>query len=777
MTTGAPPGTGATRVAAYVAVAVAGALGLTTLTYVLHGRALDTVIDVMLLVFSAAAGWLCLRAARRAGGTLRRGWAAMAVACWAWATSQALWVLCTAVLAVELPYPSPVELGYLLFPVVAVVGLRWLATPATGLSRPRRLLDALMIGCALVLVTWVSALDTVLHSAGGGWLVTAISLYYPLTDVALVTVVLLAITRLKHDPLPWVLLGGGMLLMAVTDHAFALQLALGTQREDVTFDWGWWLSFALIGGGALAPVSDRPAPDAPSSAGLALLTTLAPYAPLVGAAVVAGANLVIAIEDDTVAEFLLLAVVLLVLVRQYVMLRENLDLDRRLHHQALHDTLTGLANRALFLDRLGHALDLAARDRRPVSVAFLDLDGFKAVNDTLGHAIGDALLIRVADRLGGALRTADTLARLGGDEFAVLIEHGDPAAVAEGLVQALAAPFRFDERTVVVSASVGIATAQPDRAGAAHAANLLHRADIAMYAVKTAGKGHVRAHSPALDLARGRDEPTLERALAAALDHGGVRAVYQPVVDPVTGRIGALEALARWTHDGIEVPPDVFVPISARAGLAEQLTATMLEQACAQMGAWNRALGHRRLRVAVNVNPLEFSDAELPDRLAALVHRHGLAPHQLALEMTEIADGNRPEIAMEVMRRLRRLGMRLAIDDFGTGYSTLARLSATPVDTVKIDRSFVADIDHDARQRSFLAGLLDLTRQLGVRSVAEGVERPAQLRELRRQHCDMVQGNLVGPPAAADELTAQVLADGPVLAAHLLDPVQTASPA
>jgi diguanylate cyclase len=458
-----------------------------------------------------------------------------------------------------------------------------------------------------------------------------------------------------------------------------------------------------------------------------------------------------------------------------VMLRDNMALNRavrrreeQLHHQAFHDALTGLPNRALFLDRLGHALDLAARDDREVSVAFLDLDGFKAVNDSLGHAAGDALLVRVADRLRGSLRTADTVARLGGDEFAVLVEQGDPTMVAEGLVEALESPFHLDQRTVTISASVGVATMEPGRAGPARAATLLHRADVAMYAVKANGKGRVQVHSPALDLARRPDGPSLRRAFAAALADGRIRAVYQPVVDPASGRIHALETLARWTHDGVEVPPVTFVPISIASGLAEQLTATMLEQSCAQLDEWNRGLGHKRLRVAVNVNPTEFSDSGLPDRVAALLRRYELGPDQLALEMTEIAEGNRPGVAMEVMQALRAGGVRLALDDFGTGYSTLSRLSATPVDTVKIDRVFVTDIDHDEGRRSFLAGLLELCRHLGLRTIAEGVERPDQLRELRRMRCDLVQGHLISYPVDAAAASALVLADEPLLAAHLL---------
>jgi EAL domain-containing protein (putative c-di-GMP-specific phosphodiesterase class I) len=193
----------------------------------------------------------------------------------------------------------------------------------------------------------------------------------------------------------------------------------------------------------------------------------------------------------------------------------------------------------------------------------------------------------------------------------------------------------------------------------------------------------------------------------------------------------------------------------------------MLEQACAQLGVWNAALVHRRLRIAVNVDPTEFGDEGLPDRVAGVLRRHGVSPGQLALEMTEIALNNRPANAVDVMRRLRSLGVRIALDDFGTGYSTLSRLARTPVDTIKIDRSFVAHIDHDEQQRWFLRGLLDLARHLGLRTVGEGVERAGQLHELRRQGCDLVQGHFVARPTTGARLTPAVLADLPVLPPHL----------
>ena len=473
-----------------------------------------------------------------------------------------------------------------------------------------------------------------------------------------------------------------------------------------------------------------------------------------------------------VAVALVVALVLLVLARQYMTVRENQKLahtvalrEVELHRLAFHDALTGLANRALFLDRLEHALDLADREERRLSVAFVDLDGFKAVNDSLGHAAGDALLVRVAERFRGALRASDTLARLGGDEFAVLVEQGDASVVAATLLETLRTPFRLDGRTVSVAGSIGIAAAETG-GGSAQAATLLHRADVAMYAVKTAGKSGLAVHTPAMT--HPAADTDLARAFPLALETGAIQAAYQPIVDPVTGRIGALEALARWTHEGVEISPDTFVPIGVRAGLSERLTAVMLDHACSRLAIWNAGLGHRRLRVAVNLDPTEFTDAELPDRIVALMERFGLGPGQLVLEITETGMSNRPETMLDVMSRLRGVGVRLALDDFGTGYSSLARLASIPLDTVKIDRFFVADIDHDLRQRRFLVGLFQLTRHLGLRTVAEGVERPGQLRELARLGCDLVQGHLVARPAPAEELTPLVLAEAPLLAPHLL---------
>ncbi len=781
---------GTTAAAAAVAALLAlGALGV--LGTVLDGGARQLVANLGVLLIATAGGLGCFGAARRTGGRVSHGWAALAAACWSWAAGQAAWTVYENVLGIATPYPSVADIGYLGFPAAALIGLAFLAPPGSGLATPRRVLDALLVGCAVALVAWVTVLDPVMDTSGDSLLHVAASVVYPVTDAVLLTVTVLTLAQTRDAPLRWSLLGAAVLAMAVSDAAFAYQIAVGSYTTGSVVEWGWRIAFCLLGvagtlvhGGAPKHVQSTPAARESARAGLL------PYVPLAAAAVLVAIKAGGGAGLDAVEVVGVAALVLLVLVRQYVTVRENQVLahavqqrEVQLHHLAFHDPLTGLANRALFLDRLEHALDRAERTRQPVSVAFVDLDGFKAVNDTLGHAAGDALLVGVAGRLRGALRSADTLARLGGDEFAVLVEQGDDATTAaRRLLGTLREPFHVHGRTVAVTASIGVATVEagqdtgPGTDAATRAATLLHRADVAMYAVKASGKGDVAAHTAALDVepngkagrhAVRRVRPALPEAFADALHRGDVQAIYQPVVDPVSGRIAAMEVLARWTHEGEPVPPAIFIPACTEAGLSGQLTALMLEQGCAQLGLWNAGLAHRRLRIAVNVDPTEFGDSGLPDRVAGVLRRYGLSPGQLALEMTETAVNNRPANAVDVMHRLRALGVRIALDDFGTGYSTLSRLARTPVDTVKIDRSFVAHIDHDEQQRWFLRGLLDLARHLGLRTVAEGVERAGQLHELRRQGCDLVQGHFVARPATGAQLTPAVLADLPILAPHL----------
>jgi hypothetical protein len=386
------------RGAAAAAAAAAALLTLGVLGAVLDGDAWQLVANLGVLLLAIAGGLGCFGASRRTGGRIRRGWAALAVACWSWAAGQAAWTVYEEVLGIATPYPSVADLGFLGFPAAALIGLAFLAPPGSGLATPRRVLDALLVGCAVGLVAWVTVLDPVIGTSGDSLLHAAASVVYPVADAVLLTVTVLTLAQTRESPLRWGLLGAAVLAMAVSDSTFAYQVAVDSYATGSFVEWGWRIAFCLLGlagtlvrGGPPTPTHSAPAARESAPAGLM------PYLPLGAAAVLVSIKAVGGAGLDSVEMAGIAALVLLVLARQYLTVRENQELTRavqqrevQLHHLAFHDPLTGLANRALFLDRLEHALDRAERTRHPVSVAFIDLDGFKAVNVTLGHAAGCA---------------------------------------------------------------------------------------------------------------------------------------------------------------------------------------------------------------------------------------------------------------------------------------------------------------------------------------------------------------------------------------------------
>ncbi len=747
---------------------------LGALTTAVGGDAGAWLAAVGAVLFALCGGVGCLRAARRTTGGVRRGWTALAVASWAWGAGRLVALLGPGVLGDGDRYPSAGDVAGLAFPLVALVALCLLAPRSTASTVPRRLLDGLTVGCALALASWVLVVDPVAHAEPGSVAAVAVWLAYPIGDAVLLTVLVLTVAQDRRLPWRWAALGAAVLAMAVSNVATALLSAAGTRTAGTMAEWGWWAGFCLLAtAGATVRAStgpDRvPPPAAPTAPGGWGRPGLLPYLPL---AVAAGAVVVEYARGhslDAVATAMTVLLVTLVLARQYTTLRDNHRLARvvarresELHHLAFHDALTGLANRALFLDRLGHALDLATREPRRVSVVFVDLDGFKAVNDTLGHAAGDRLLIDVARRMRASIRSTDTVARLGGDEFAVLVEQGaDATVVARTLLAALRRPFTLDGREVAVSASIGVATADP-RLGPEQASALVHRADVAMYAVKTSGKGGVQAHSAAVHDGPRRAVPTEHRAVAAGVARDAIRVVFRPVVHAGDGCIAALEAVAQWAEGA--APPGAL-----EVAACPPLTPLLLEQSCRQLALWNSALGHHRLRVIVPLGVAEL-DAELPGRADRVLARYRLAPGQLTLQLDDGALPDRSAVALDALHRLRHLGVRLGLGGLGAGYATLAWLSGAPLDTIKIDSELVSDIDHDLGRCRLLHGVLELARHLGLRSVADGVERTGQLLELRRLGCDLVQGHLVAGPATAAELTPVVLARQALLPRRLVVP-------
>ena len=392
-------------------------------------------------------------------------------------------------------------------------------------------------------------------------------------------------------------------------------------------------------------------------------------------------------------------------------------------------------------------------------VLYIDLDRFKGVNDSHGHASGDELLRETAERFLTAVRTGDTVARLGGDEFAVLLEQGLPMAeadaVAERLLATLAVPFVLDNQRVRVSASIGMAVGDATSTGAA----LVRDADIAMYGAKGEGKGRIVRFDAAMRAAA-IERARLENDIDDAIEQEQFRLAYQPVVELATRRFVGFEALLRWDHPVLgPVPPSAFIPIAESAGRMLELGRWVLREACTTAARWQR--DHPRagaLSMAVNVSGSQLGGAEFTAVVAEVLAECGLLPGSLVLELTETALVHDPVQAAEHLQSLRDLGLRLAIDDFGTGYSSLSYLRQFPVDILKVDRTFVAMITEHEEVPPIVRGLIELARTLSLELVAEGVETEIQHERLRAERCDLAQGYLYAAPLDADEAELQIAA-------------------
>jgi diguanylate cyclase (GGDEF)-like protein/PAS domain S-box-containing protein len=426
--------------------------------------------------------------------------------------------------------------------------------------------------------------------------------------------------------------------------------------------------------------------------------------------------------------------------------------EQELERLAHYDKLTGLPNRAMLQDRLAQALLRAQRNETLVAVLFLDLDRFKEVNDSLGHAVGDALLHEVARRIASCLRSTDTVARLGGDEFTVLLEGvhrvEEIERVAGKILTAVARPLRVGAHELAVSTSIG-ATVYPldDQ----DQDTLLKNADMAMYHAKQEGRNNIQFFSPEMGTHSER-RMDLTTGLRHAVERGELSAHYQPLVEVKSGRLVGLEALLRWENpDFGKVSPAQFIPIAEDTGLIVPIGEWMLRAVCRQMRAWRRA-GRAPGYVAVNLSPRQFRQQDVVELVYRVLREYSMPPDSLELEITESTVMQRTEEAIMKMRRLRKLGVRIAIDDFGTGYSSLAYLQRFPVHTLKVDQSFVRDIRSDKNKAAIVSTVIGLARSLKLTALAEGVETREQLEFLRGEGCELYQGYLYSRPLPAAEI-------------------------
>ncbi|HWP72226.1 MAG TPA: EAL domain-containing protein [Gemmatimonadaceae bacterium] len=437
---------------------------------------------------------------------------------------------------------------------------------------------------------------------------------------------------------------------------------------------------------------------------------------------------------------------------------ERRTLQSRLAHQAFHDELTRLANRALFLNRVEHTVARVPRGKHPSAVLFLDLDDFKKVNDSLGHAVGDELLVATASRLTTCVRPGDTIARLGGDEFAVLLEDvdgmTDVVAVAERISTALSSSFQLGGRDVFIGVSIGIASMEmgdsPDE--------VLRNADLAMYFAKSRRKGQFAVYEPSM-----HDEMMehleLEVDLRGAVERNEFEIHYQPIVNLVTGELYGAEALLRWNHPTRgPVPPSRFISLAEETGLIIPLGRWVLKEACEKAREWRtRFSGRRPLQISVNISVRHFQDPTLLQDVQEALNDSGVEPWSLTLEITESVLMHSSEATLARLRALKALGLKLAIDDFGTGYSSLGYLQQFPIDLLKIDRSFVEAVGIEEVDPVLARAIIALGRTMQIETIAEGIERPEQREGLRVLGCSLGQGYYFAKPMSAQRFANECL--------------------
>ena len=435
--------------------------------------------------------------------------------------------------------------------------------------------------------------------------------------------------------------------------------------------------------------------------------------------------------------------------------REELkDSSERSRMLALHDGLTGLPNRTLMLERLEHAFARSRRTGKMSAVIFIDLDGFKAVNDTYGHGVGDQLLVAVAGRLGRLLRASDTVARLHGDEFVILCEDLDTADQADQILARLATAmgrtFLLAAAQIDITASVGVAFADRD---VHDPKQVLRDADTAMYQAKRQGGSAQKVFDPRVPMSDGRDN--LEIDLQSAIDKKQLQLAYQPIVATIDGEITAFEALLRWDHPTLgAVSPVTFIPLAEQSALITSIGEWVLDQACGTHRGWPRRATGERLGLSVNVSTHQIMSAGFPDAVAAALFAHSMPPSLLTLEVTESAFLRDSERATVVLDDLKDLGVSIALDDFGTGYSSLKYLNEFPVDVVKIDRSFIVNLGHDDTSEIIVGAVVNLAHALDMTVVAEGIETMEQQHAVTRLGCDSSQGYYFAHPMPAIDIDA-----------------------
>lgn len=726
------------------------------------------------LGFPAFAAVSAAIAAVRGRGRQRQAWLVMAVGLVVLECGSVA-VLYDQLRGTVLPmYPPTAMVGFLIFPLVACAALIIFPSGHIGVARFRMLLDGAIVGASLFVVAWVTLLRGVYFATGVSRLDELLSIACPIAGIVTVTVAIMGLARANAQwRQTFALLTIALTSIAAAGGAYVFSLARHNHVHIAESAWllEWPAGLVLLGIAALnCPPDIFEEPPEPSASGAPIALWL-PYIPLA----IAGALELAELRSNLGSDPALAAtpwLIIAVLARQFMVVAENRRLLHSVSDQALRDPLTKLANRVLFHDRLDHAIQLYHRDQRSVAVLSMDLDDFKLINDTLGHAAGDALLVQAGQRLTSCVRTGDTVARLGGDEFAVLIEDAGENAhlIVYQIMEAFERPFSTDDGVIFMRPSAGLAVAGLNDADL-HAAGLLKQADMAMYSAKRLGGG-LQTFSPDMHIGDDRYgslstadsqstrgglvEMRLLSDLRQAISHRALTVLYQPKVNLLTSRVVGAEALVRWPHPVFGmVQPQQFLPLVRQHGLMRSFTDLILDQALRDAARW-RSRG-TAIPVAVNLFPPLVGDVNLPDRIFEALERHDLPGDLLIIEITEDMLLDNIGRTRRVLQALREKNIHVALDDFGSGYSALTYLRKLPIDEVKVDYDLISNVLSDPRAEAIVRAVIDLAHALDVTTVAEGVENAEIAAWLRERGCEVAQGILYSPPITEPEMMELLL--------------------
>ncbi|MFW2381887.1 MAG: GNAT family N-acetyltransferase [Acidimicrobiales bacterium] len=650
-------------------------------------------------------------------------------------------------------YPTPADLFYLGMYPLMIVGLNKMVIEIAGRKNNASLIDAGIVATAFFGLFWVLWVDDQ-FTAGFEWNTgNIVTLAYPVMDIALLAVAarLVVTLHLKHPP--FAIIAGAIGSLAIADTAYNIYLNNGTFKTGLWLDFFWLLFYTLFAVAAVHPAARKP-PYLTNAEGK--LTARQLVIMFFATVSVPMADLLFGNESDKyVTTFASVILFMLILVRVFTLMKELEIGQEKLKYDAGHDALTGLVNRVKFSERTAAALRKTDADENHVAVLFIDLDDFKNVNDSLGHAAGDAMLAEAAARLTECVNEDDTVARFGGDEFAILIEKAkdrrDAVLVANRTLEAFNSPIDLGVKTFNVSASIGIAM---DYDSKKDVESLMRNADVAMYLSKARGKGRFEFFEPVMHQ-EAIERLDLKADLAKALDNNELVLHYQPIFDLNTGKVKMVEALIRWRHPtkGL-ISPDRFIPLAEESGLIVPIGDWVIQEACRQTALWRKIRGCEDLSITVNLSIRQLQDTRLVNTITHALTESGLASQHLVVEITESMLAHDAEGASRLLEQLKTIGVKIAIDDFGTGYSSLSYLKTFPVDSIKIDRSFINELARNSTSTALIETVVNLSRALGAYTVAEGIEHQEQAATLRRLGCDRAQGFYYCRPLAAPALTA-----------------------